>query len=99
MYIPADVFIPQFLDILLQLGFAIILSLVIALILVPWIGIALVPVIIVYVLLKMVSAVSVRQFKRLENVAQSPLLSHVNASAQGLSTIVTFEQQKEFTQK
>lgn len=39
------------------------------------------------------SSVSVRQFKRLENIARSPLLGHVNTSAQGLTTIVAFKQQ------
>ncbi|KAK3100459.1 hypothetical protein FSP39_020430 [Pinctada imbricata] len=92
----ADVFIPQFLDSFLQLACTILLSLVTAMISVPWIGLAILPVAIMYGIFKMVSTVSVRQFKRLENVARSPLLNHMTTSANGLGTIVTFNQQNQF---
>ncbi|XP_061163776.1 ATP-binding cassette sub-family C member 5-like [Saccostrea echinata] len=89
----ADVFLPQLQDTLFQVSTSIVVSLVSAVVIMPWIGIAIVPVAIFFYIFKIVSSVSVRQFKRFENITRSPLLSHVNTSAQGLSTIVSFQQQ------
>ena len=62
----------------------------------PWILVALVPVVSVFSLMKIISNVSVRQLKRIENTTRSPLLSHVNVTSQGLSTIVGYKQQRRF---
>lgn len=75
------------------------ISLISAIVVLPWIAIAVVPVSIFFYVFKFVSSVSVRQFKRLENITRSPLLSHVSTSAQGLSTIVTFKQQRNNIQR
>ncbi|XP_033744160.1 multidrug resistance-associated protein 5-like [Pecten maximus] len=42
------------------------------------------------------ASVPVRNFKRLENVLRSPLLSHMTTSCSGLSTIVSYSQQDFF---
>ncbi|CAC5382413.1 ABCC5 [Mytilus coruscus] len=92
----ADVFLPQLIDSLLQLLNTIALSLLTTAIVLPWILIAIVPVAILFAILKNISNTSVRQLKRVENVTRSPLLAHVNTTAQGLFTIVPFNQQKQF---
>ncbi|XP_052077881.1 ATP-binding cassette sub-family C member 5-like [Mytilus californianus] len=92
----ADVFLPQLIDSLMQLLNTIALSLLTTAIVLPWILIAMVPVAILFAILKNISNTSVRQLKRVENVTRSPLLAHVNTTAQGLFTIVPFNQQKQF---
>ncbi|VDI48339.1 ATP-binding cassette, subfamily C (CFTR/MRP), member 5 [Mytilus galloprovincialis] len=92
----ADVFLPQLIDSLMQLLNTIALSLLTTAIVLPWILIAMVPVAILFAILKNISNTSVRQLKRVENVTRSPLLAHVNTTAQGLFTIVPFKQQKQF---
>ncbi|XP_048775785.2 ATP-binding cassette sub-family C member 5-like [Ostrea edulis] len=89
----ADVFLPQLQDTFFQVCTSIIVSLITAIVSLPWIAIAVVPVLIFFYIFKYVSSVSIRQFKRFENTARSPLLGHVSTSAHGLSTIVTFKQQ------
>ena len=93
-----DVFIPQMTNGLLQIMTLVILSTAMSAVITPWILIAVVPVVIVFSLMKKISTVSIRQLKRLENIARSPLLSHVNATSQGLPTIVTYGQQDRFFQ-
>ncbi|XP_060552552.1 ATP-binding cassette sub-family C member 5-like [Ruditapes philippinarum] len=91
-----DVFIPQFTNTLLQILSLVILSVAMAAYIIPWILIAIVPVVIVFYIMKQISTVSVRQLKRLENISRSPLISHVNVTSQGLSTIVAYRQQERF---
>ena len=81
---------------LLQILTLVILSTVMSAIVTPWILFAAVPVVIVFYLMKKISTVSIRQLKRLENIARSPLLSHVNVTSQGLPTIVAYGQQDRF---
>ncbi|XP_078324316.1 ATP-binding cassette sub-family C member 5-like [Crassostrea virginica] len=89
----ADVYLPQLQDTFFQVLNSVVISLISAIVILPWIAIAVVPVSIFFYFFKFVSSVSVRQFKRLENITRSPLISHMCTSAQGLSTIVTFKQQ------
>jgi len=96
IYFSGDVYIPLFVDHLLQMTYTILLSLIVSSLSLPWIWIAIVPVGCVFYLMKNMSSVSIRQLKRFGNIARSPLLSHVNTSGQGLSTIVTFKQQRGF---
>ena len=95
-FIAGDVFIPQMINALLQILTLVILSTAMSAYVTPWFLIAAVPVVIVFYLMKNISTVSIRQLKRLENIARSPLLSHVNATSQGLSTIVAYGQQNRF---
>lgn len=99
LFITADVYLPQLQDTLFQIGNQVLISLITAIVVLPWIAIAIVPVSIFFYFFKIVSSVSVRQFKRLENIARSPLLGHVNTSAQGLTTIVAFKQQANSIQR
>ena len=73
-----------------------IIAIVLAAYITPWIIIGIVPMGIVFYIMKQVSAVAMRALKRLENVSRSPLIGHVNVTSQGLATIVSYDQQKNF---
>ncbi|XP_033729553.1 multidrug resistance-associated protein 5-like, partial [Pecten maximus] len=62
----------------------------------PWFLIAFVPIVFYFYIIKVISSVSIRNFKRLENVLRSPLINHVTISCNGLSTIVAYSQEKNF---
>lgn len=62
----------------------------------PWVLIGVAPLIVVFYIMRQVSSVTIRQLKRLENVARSPLIAHVNISSQGLATIVAYGQEEQF---
>ncbi|XP_060080895.1 ATP-binding cassette sub-family C member 5-like [Ylistrum balloti] len=92
----SDVFLPIYIDVLLRLLVMTVMSLASAIYNLPWTCIAIVVVCVVFYIFKTISAESTRQIKRFETIVKSPLLNHVTASAQGLFTIVSFKQQKQF---
>ncbi|XP_033760188.1 LOW QUALITY PROTEIN: multidrug resistance-associated protein 5-like [Pecten maximus] len=61
-----------------------------------WFLIALVPLVACFVLLNVIFTSGVRELKRLDSTTRSPLLSHVTASIQGISTIHAFGKSQEF---
>lgn len=65
----------------------------------PWFLIALVPLVIVFVLLNALFTSGVRELKRLDATTRSPVLSHVTASVQGISTIHAYGKSDEFVHK
>lgn len=95
-FFTADVYIPQNAYLLLRLGSIIVLAIGLAAYVTPWILLGVLPMLIMLGIMKTLSAVTVRQLKRLENIARSPLVSHVNVTAQGLPTIVAFGQENHF---
>ncbi|XP_033742889.1 multidrug resistance-associated protein 5-like isoform X2 [Pecten maximus] len=92
----SDVFIPVFIDILLRLVVMVVMALGSAVFNLPWTFIAIVALTVVFYIFKRISVESTRQMKRFEMIVMSPLINHVTASAQGLFTIVSFKQQKQF---
>lgn len=92
-------FIPQVTNGLLRILTLVIVSVALSGVITPWFLIAVVPTVGVFYLLKKMSSVSIRQIKRLENVVRSPLISHVNVTSQGISTIVAYGQQDRFYEK
>ncbi|XP_033744159.1 multidrug resistance-associated protein 5-like [Pecten maximus] len=92
----ADIFIPHTLDILLQGIIMCAISLVTTAYNFPLFLIAVVAIVFYFYIIKTIASVPVRNFKRLENVARSPLLSHMTTSCSGLSTIVSYSQQDFF---
>ncbi|XP_060080912.1 ATP-binding cassette sub-family C member 5-like [Ylistrum balloti] len=92
----ADIFIPNLLDSLIQVLILIIASLATTAFNFPWFIAALVPIGLYFCVVKTFASVSIRNFKRLENVLRSPLINHVTMSCNGLGTIVAYSQENDF---
>jgi ATP-binding cassette subfamily C (CFTR/MRP) protein 5 len=97
--ISVDVRLPGNMEIFLQNILLIIFALISISYVSLWFLIALVPLTFFFVLLNVLFTSCIRQLKRLDSTTRSPLLSHVQASVQGISTIHAFGKSQDFVNK
>ncbi|KPP69636.1 multidrug resistance-associated protein 5-like [Scleropages formosus] len=62
----------------------------------PWFLVAVGPLVLLFTLLHIVSRIFIRELKRLDNVTQSPFLSHITSSIQGLTSLHAYGKGDEF---
>nr|XP_022286886.1 multidrug resistance-associated protein 5-like isoform X2 [Crassostrea virginica] len=91
-----DVRLPGNAEIFLMNILMIIFSLISIVYVSPYFLIALVPLAIMFFVLNLVFTSSVRELKRMDAKTRSPLISHITATVQGISTIHAFGKSTEF---
>lgn len=62
----------------------------------PWFLVAIVPLFLIFFLINLLLAPAIRNFKRIDNITLSPIISHLTASVQGRATIVSMNRQAMF---
>uniref|UniRef100_A0A8C2GZK3 ATP-binding cassette sub-family C member 5 n=1 Tax=Cyprinus carpio TaxID=7962 RepID=A0A8C2GZK3_CYPCA len=62
----------------------------------PWFLVAVGPLVLLFIVLHVISRVFIRELKRLDNITQSPFLSHIASSIQGLTTVHAYGKEDEF---
>ncbi|XP_069129182.1 ATP-binding cassette sub-family C member 5-like [Argopecten irradians] len=91
-----DVFIPLTLDNLLRILILVVVSFISTVFNFPLYILMVLSAGIYLSVINVIASVSIRNFKRLENIVRSSLLSHVTTSCNGLNTITVYGQEKNF---
>ena len=82
-----DTNLPDVLETLFSLGSAVLLSIVVITVVLPWFLVALVFLIIIYAAWTQVYRNAVRQLKRLDSIAKSPIVSQLKTTVEGVATV------------
>ncbi|CAH1788032.1 unnamed protein product [Owenia fusiformis] len=94
-----DVRLPAVIDILLQNLLQIVSSLCLIVAVFPWFLVAAVPIGIMFLLLNIGVNVGIREMKRWDNISRSPVLSHLNTTVTGITSIVAFAKREMFVKR
>ena len=87
----AEVFLSNILHVIFALGLISYVA--------PWFLLALVPLVITFFIMFNVFTQTVRDMKRQDMVSKSPLISHITASVQGITTIYAYSKTKDFLKR
>ena len=96
---PVDVSLPMMLELFLNNAFQVVAAVAVISVISPWFLVAALPLAILFVCLMSVFHTCVHQLKSLDNATRSPVLGHLAASVQGMSTIHAFRQGGHFMKK
>ncbi|KAK4289504.1 hypothetical protein Pmani_037528 [Petrolisthes manimaculis] len=91
-----DTRVPFLIECLVQNSFLILSSLLFVCLVFPYFLPVLVVLMVVFLYIRKVFRVGIRDLKRLDNVARSPLFSHINTTVNGLATINAYGKQNLF---
>ncbi|XP_076047153.1 ATP-binding cassette sub-family C member 5-like isoform X2 [Oratosquilla oratoria] len=94
-----DVRVPFTMETFLQNIWLIVSSLLFVCLVFPYFLFVLVFLTVLFMFIRTIFRVGIRDFKRMENISRSPLYSHVNTTVNGLATIHAYGKQEMFTRK
>ncbi|KAK7462637.1 hypothetical protein BaRGS_00038317, partial [Batillaria attramentaria] len=94
-----DVRLPQTVEIFIANILHVLFSLALICYVAPFFLIALVPLVIMFVIMYRIFTRTIRDLKRLDMVSRAPLLSHITASVQGITTIHAYRKTSDFLKR
>ena len=94
-----DTRLPFLMETVMTNIYLIIISMALIIVVFHWFIIALVGFLIFFIFLNVFFRRTVRELKRLDHISRSPILSHISASVQGLSTLHAYGKVEEFSKK
>ena len=97
--ITVDAKLPPLVDCTLRTLVSLLLYIVLIGLIAPWVLVGVPFIFLIFLLFYLMFRVGTREFKRNQLISMSPLLSHVNASLEGLSSIKAYNKESDFYDK